>query len=444
MTSFLRVNIGFPDGCVVPLADVERDRATRAKYLERYHGNQGDVHCLCREEGIPMGVGRRTVPYTVFYFYPLHRSDPSRHAFGCPHRIAPSSQLLKTEGMPAVEYRDGKIQVNLAAPLYRGLPVGACGAPPGDADRESNARSRSPRAKLLTLLEVLWSEAELTVWRPWFSKKRHYGVIVHRLREASAKVLLKNGQDLASFLFVPAPYHHDREDELLQQRVAFLDTLKERQGKSYYGYIVALFRGVTESTGGNVGIKIAHTPFRLWIPKNTWRRMERWFPRGNAAPPAALLARVSRRDGRTRPWLAVEDIAILPLSDERSYIPVHSDYERVLSLHLVESGRHFRKPLSCEMAVGEIFPDFILEDREDRLYLEVLGRMADPAYRAQLVEKRATYEQHQQAVWWWDTESQKEIPLLPPSTRPATANAHSQSSGLNRGEDQPIHETTVT
>jgi len=422
MVSHRHVNIGFPGGAVVALADIERDRASRAEYLQPYHGTHDDIRCLCREEGIPIGVGRRTVPYTVFYFYPLHRSDPSRHAVGCPHRTASLAHIGTTGDRPAIDYRDGKIQVKLSSPLYRGAAVGDQGSPPEGAN-EANSRARSPRAGLQTLLELLWTEAELNVWRPWFTSKRVYGVIAHRIQTAAARILLNNGQELASSFFTPASYHPDREAVLMHEREAFVESLKETRGKSHYGFVLGLFRGTEERSGRNVGIRMAQLPIRLWIPRKVWQRAEVLFPNGNARSPAVLLARVARHEGKTRPWLAAEEIAILPLSDEASCIPVYTDHERELALHLVQSDRHFRRPLSCEVSAGEAQPGFILEDREDRLHLEVLGNMANPTYRAQLVEKRAAYERHQQSAWWWNTGSSKEIPVLPPPTRKNTDRA---------------------
>jgi hypothetical protein len=414
----LKVKVRLPDGQEIPLAVVERDHASRKLYLERYHGNAGDILCMCRHEGVPMGVGRRQVPVTVYYFYPLHRSDPARHALGCPHHAPEQTTADVAKAVPVIQVEDGKIRVNLASPLYRGQPaVGRGAGEDVKEDEPRDTRKAPPRGRLLTLLEVLWSEAELNMWSPWFEGKRHYNVVAYRLKQAAADIQVRQ-RDLLPLLHIPPKYTPDQEKARQQEREAFLEALREKDGKSYYGYVLGLFRDVVPGKAEAVGIRISQSPLRLWMPKTAWHRaVHRWFHDDQPQQHAAVMFRVSRRDGKQRPWLAVEDMAVMPLSDDTSYIPVASEYERRLVKKLVAESRRFRKPLSYEAATDELLPDLILEDRQDRLYLEVLGRMTDPEYRARVVEKRARYEQMKQPVWWWDTESEPEIPPLPAPDR---------------------------
>lgn len=413
----LKVNIGFPDGKLLPLAMIEHDHATRTKYLARYHGNAGDVICLCRREGIPMGVGRRQVPVTVYYLYPLHRSDPARHALGCPHRvIAEPSTTGESKTIPVIEIDNDKVRVNLGSPLYRGGPAASTESADKDTEHDQNgARNASPRGRLNTLIEVIWSEAELNIWRPWFAGKRHYSVVAHRIKDAANHIQVRK-RDLAPVFYVPPPFSPQREELVRKGRDEFLDALCEQNGRSYFGFVMGLLRGTVEGEGEGIGLRLAQTSLRLWLNKTIWHRaVKRWFPGGAPDSPAVVLARVLRRDGRSGPWLAVEELTVMPLCDETSYIPVDSSFERDLALKLVAEKRQFRKPLSSEVSAGEILPDFILEDRDDRTCLEVLGRMTDPEYRTHAVEKRAWYERNAQTVWWWDTDLYPTIPTLPPA-----------------------------
>lgn len=421
------IKISFPNGLVLPLSEIERDRTSREKYLAKYHGNDGQVLCLCRREGIPLGVGMRQVPYVVYYFYPLHRSDPPRHALGCPHRAEPGQGAQPSaSGTPTIEVKEGIIQVNLASPLYRTQPTG----PRAQSENEEGGSENIPsstaaRGKLKTLLEVIWSEAELNAWRPWFAGKRFYGVVYHRVTEAVAKIHVRR-QELSPLLYMPRPFREIHAAEIQAQRQQYIERLVENDGRRYYGYVLALLKEVVEKDGHSVALRLAHTSLLLWMKKPKWlSAKKKWFTADDLQLPAVLLARVVRQEGHKHPWLAVEDLAIMHLSDDKAWIPVDSLAERRLALKLVSDRRAFRKPLACETAGSEIYPDFILEDREDRMHLEVLGRMGDAEYYAQYQEKRLSYEKLKQPVWWWDIARDDQIPPLPVAKRnPTIVRAH--------------------
>jgi hypothetical protein len=135
------------------------------------------------------------------------------------------------------------------------------------------------------------------------------------------------------------------------------------------------------------------------------------------AAPVFVLLRVERVEGKRGPWIAIRDMAALQLADTTSWVPVDSDLERRLALHLVSEKRQFRKPLAVEYNDDDLVPDFILEDRADRMHLEVLGRMTDPEYRAHAEDKRRRYKQDSQEVWWWDVSTTSVIPALPGTDR---------------------------
>lgn len=382
-----------------------------------------------------MGVGRRQVPHMVYYLYPLHRSDPPRHALGCPHRAEARTGGGNGETVPVLEVKNGKIQVNLGSPLYRGQPTG--GNEDGGPDKEETAPSgkkKSPCGKLLTLLEVLWSEAELNVWRPWFDGKRTYGVIYHRLQEAASKIRVRR-QDLSPLLYIPRPYRDTHAAEIQAERQRFLEHLREQDGKRYYGYTLGLLKEVVEKEGENIALRLAHTSAMLWIKRGKWERAKKkWFPHGDIQLPSAILARVMRHEGKRYPWLTVEEITMLSLSDEKSWIPVDSTHERILAGKLVTEQRLFRKPLTCEMSAGELLPGFVLEDRDDRAYLEILGLMEDPEYRAHVVKKRVAYEKLQQVAWWWDVLKDKEPPPLPPGRQRYKKDIYNEAALANNSE----------
>lgn len=433
------VQISLPGGRRVALSEIERSHDSRACYLAPYHGTNGQVACLCHREGIPLGVGRRTVPAEIYYLYPLHRTDPARHAFGCPHRGHITTGAPGSDTKPVIEVLDDRINVNLAAPSYHGEERAT---PQQSAQPRTDDRTRSAAAhgKLLTLLEVLWSHAELNLWRPYFTGRRHYPVVRHRLREAAADILIKR-RPLAPVFFMPPVFNDSAASRQAeeQEHAAFLQELTaDPKGRRWIGYVAGVLREVRPAQRGGRAIQLAHTHRTVWCTEELWQRLrKRWFSdAANAERPADtvfVLMRVEPRLGKKGAWLALEDLAALPLADRQCWIPVDSHYERALARRLVDQARAFRKPLPAESIPGQLRPAFVLEDRADRMHLEVLGVMNDPEYRAHIVAKRAAYAKDDQPVWWWDTTHQSVPPELPPPDTPYLRRAPQPAEAV-RGE----------
>lgn len=425
------VPIRLPDGKVVPIEQIERSHADRARFLGPHHGNRGDVLCLCREDGVPLGVGRRTVPTTIYYFYPLHRTDPQRHAIGCPNRLDPNTKPSTAEHLPVVETVGDRVCVNLGAPLYREEVTDPDNARLHQRDPIHGESQPSANGKLLSLLEVLWSEAELTSWHPRFLGKRTYAIVAHRIREAAKNIQIRK-TNLAPLFYMPPAWSRSREADIDLEIAQFLNNLAGNERRAYFGYVLGVLKE-TEVLGRRVILKLGHTTLRLWVERGTWdRQVHRWYGAGAPEKPSVVLAKVRRIDGRHGPWLSVEDVAVLRIADEITYIPIDSTHERRLVETLTQSRRWFRKPLSVDVPPGEMVPDFILEDRSDRLHLEVLGRMSDPEYRVHTDEKRVRYTKAGQAVWWWNVDESRGIPEIP---RPNLN--HYQPTGTLSAQDPP-------
>lgn len=414
--------IELPDRRRIALSEIERSREHRAHYLGPSHGKDGDVLCMCRSEGIPMGVGHRSVPHDTYYLYPLHRSDPARHALGCSHRMVEQQAEASgnAAGPPVVEIRGDRINLNLAAPLYRASSAAGTGDT-DDEPKSSRLRAPVPRGRLRSLLEVLWSQAGLNLWRPAFARKRHYGVVSHRLREVAA-ILQLRAHDLEPLLYVPPPYHPDREEARRAGRNQWLANLTEnpKNGRKWYGYLVGVVKHVEQQDGSFI-LKCAHFPLPLYVAAKAWEQYaDAWLdmaPQDAFTPehPIAFIARVERTDRPREIRLDVRDFEALHLSDDSSWIPVDSGHERHLVQALVATHRAFRKPLAIEEQGEGLLSDLILEDRADRVHLEVLGMMSHPVYAERWREKQARYEQLGQVLWWWDPQATPQLPALPPA-----------------------------
>ncbi len=424
--------IELPDARRIALSIIESDSGTRSRYLARYHGNAGNVLCLCRYEGIPMGVAHRETPQNTYYLYPLHRSDPLRHAPACPHHFTPSTK--DTEGepptLPVVEVRDNKVNININAPLYRGQARGELSdaeKEQEEAEKKESKRTPEPPGKPLSLLEFLWSQAQINIWRPFFAHKRSYAVIHRRLLEVAANLQIRRN-DLAPLFYCPPPYHPDREEGIRKGRDVFLSHLAIRpNGRKWYGYVVGQLKTVEVTERNDYVIRLAHFPMKLHMSSKDWEALRnRWFA-GQDSPedpehPIFILAHVERHEGKKHPWLYAHDIACLFLSDKESFLPVRTGPERYLAQRLVAEQRAFRKPLAVEMeGQGAPLPSFILEDRDDRVHLEIVDETSAPDAKTRREEREAVYQALGQSAWWWDIEHDPDVPPLPekPSHRMA-------------------------
>ncbi len=349
-----------------------------------------------------MGIGRRSAPYETFYLYHLHRSDPPRHAIGCPHRI-PESAPERVNLLPAVEIERGFINVHLAAPLFtietRGLP----GEP-----RQNTATHRDIRvgrsADMSELLQLLWSEAELNVWNNRFLGRRTYYVVRERLLKTAARVLIR-GRPLWHRLYIPPPYRPERCDDISKELTAFAARLARGNGRRWFGFIGGLLKELKETEEGAAALSFAHTHVKAWVRGDRWRQLKKGLfadPLPGMGGVHFVLARALLHEA-PRVWWSVEDLAAIQIADTKCWIPVGSGQERVLALRLVENGRRFRKPMQLKSSAGELLPAFILEDRADRAYIDVF----DP-------KKKALYGALDPTVWLWDSNVQREPFGLPP------------------------------
>jgi len=415
--------LSLPDRRQVPLSDVLRNRESRAYYLAPFYREQARVQCMCRAAGVPMGIGRREEPRETFYVYPLHRADPPRHLLLCPHHKLPSGDQVNGQ-RPLLELSKdrNKLVVNVPIPLYQGEPGARADAAETEAavtepEPETPSPATAPPGTLATLLEVLLTEAELNCWHQGFSGRRNYGVFYKRIREAADTLQLRR-TDFAPLFHVAPPYSPEREEEGRAQRSAFLAALEQRPNKRrYYGYVLGIVRDADCGHHDSVALRLMHNPMALHFDAPMWQAHGApWFPADiverETVEPYVVLARVERREGREFPWLYVHDMVAMRLTDTKSFIPVGNDRERDLANRLVGACRAFRKPLAIEMADFEPVPAFVLEDRDDRIHLELFdsGNLAQSAQRH---EREGWYTQSGQAVWWWDCAARSEPPPLP-------------------------------
>jgi hypothetical protein len=402
------------------VSEVTASAQTRAQWLAPHCGKGGDVLCLCRAEGVPMGVGHRRLPTEIYYLYPLHRLDPLRHALGCPHRSPASQAQPREDGTmrPLVEVRDGYVNVELAGSLSKiDRPVDA---PPRSSPRSPTVSERSPTlpsASLSLLLEILWSQAALNHWTPGFRGRRSYNVVRRRLMDA-ARLIAVRRRALHRRLYIPPTFRElDRaaiDAELLQ----WLNLLRRRGNRQPCGFVGGLLRTLRVTDESTSFMRLMHFPRDLRLDRATFTRLDRHLQQASAYDDEVLLFvfAVTCLDERTGHLVAIDATA---LSLNREYLPVQSMEEVVLIEMLIEGHRRFRRPLGAEYIhapPNTPMPCTILEDRDDRLCLEIFPAMNSAGNAERLRLRRSAYAAERQAVWWWDSHAMIEPPEIPGPT----------------------------
>jgi hypothetical protein len=295
--------LALPDGSIVRYRDLTRSVARRIRFLGPYRDRSKPVRCLCRPEGIPLGVVHRAVPTDTFYLYPLHRGDWERHAPGCPLRRPPITGNSRTASSPLERLPDGLV-LNLSLPRYR-LP-----------DVPAVEPDASARGELARLLQVLWQEAGLDPSRPTWGTGYRYADRRRRLLEAAARIRLRGGLPLTECLYIPPLYRPALKEEIGHVLEDFLTKLEPREGRAPYGFFLGALAEIREGRGCGRAIRLAHTYRLLWASETLGRHLPAYRKSGQSLEvrrriPVLAQASWEGEGG----WLKARDIALFPVSD---------------------------------------------------------------------------------------------------------------------------------
>lgn len=367
-----------------------------------------------------MGVAHRRVPTEIYYLYPLHRLDQLRHALGCPHRSLGSPGGPHADGTTRslVEVCNGYVNVELAGSLskiHRAVDAPARSAPVAPTPSES--APASPRASLSLLAEILWSQAALNHWTPGFRGRRSYNVVRRRLLEA-ARLIAVRRRALYRRLYIPPAFRETDRAAINAELVQWLSLLQRRGNRQPCGFVGGLLRTLRATDEGAHFLRLAHFPRDIRLDRATFGRLDRRLQQASAYDDESLLFvfAVTCLDERTGHLVAI-DVAALSLN--REYLPVGSTEEAVLIEMLIEGHRRFRRPLDAEYIhapPNTPMPCAILEDRDDRLCLEIFPEMGSAANAERWQQRRSVYAAEGQAVWWWDSHAMIEPPEIPRPT----------------------------
>jgi hypothetical protein len=315
------------------------------------------------------------------------------------------------------------VNIRLEIGLTKRTARAAVAAPAvASAPQQGVGRGSRPAMRLLGLLHYLWDEANLNAWWPAMQGKRSTGLVNRELDKTASSVMVGR-INLNSVLLLPDPNQDGSWACKNRERVTSAITKKHRLIA-----IVPLAKHTAEQAKkmasqlkifGFQGIPLMSMTSELW--NATCCR----FPRAIAAwehqqPVLAIAMLDDIKPGKDRGHYAkVINLALMPVT--KNWIPFDSMYEQKIADKLTAEGRGFIKPLRYDADESLVFPDFILQDMEKEIPLEVFGR-SDETYIARQAEKIAYYEEVYGTGHWWcwnaakDPEGQN-IPPFPPSDR---------------------------
>jgi hypothetical protein len=184
-----------------------------AEAIAQAYSRRRRPRCLCCPEGIEMYVARLGDGYIVKRM----PETGSRHAPDCPS-FEPSAELTGLRHLLGKAIKEdpntGMTTLRLGFSLSK-RPRRI--APTRAMPDKSTASSAISRLSLRGLLHYLWDQAELTRWHPGFESRRSWGTVRRQLLQAATQMAIC-GESLATRLYVPEPFHLDRQEGIAARR----------------------------------------------------------------------------------------------------------------------------------------------------------------------------------------------------------------------------------
>jgi hypothetical protein len=334
----------------------------------------GWLRCTCREDRNLEVMVRLREPSPYLAVMP----DTSlEHDADCAFHRAPITSYV-SEAIQQKE--DGSLRVRLNFRV--GLPAPVREQPP-EILNETPLRARRVQRQLNRfglegLLRLLFCEAGLQRWRPWYRTEQRvtaaaswqpaYNRLLHTLGRINAQ-----GQrhvTLKDYTRIGKPKAYDPGTV-----IAWVDVIEKVEPSGSYnwklhlagwkGNVLLISPAQVEALCG----RLRFHPDRI---KDTLAKKLSAKAESGEVWWACLLVRVEAGDNNTR-WHRVLDQGVI--KTDRRGIPAESLAEIEMTQYLVEQGRSFCKPLFAgELeAVPRRRPDFILEDTAEPCCIEVAG-----------------------------------------------------------------------
>ena len=394
------------------------------RMLRSAHGRH--ALCLCRRPHPKLYIARRSGTYYLARF----PESGASHAPQCASYTPDPAQCGRGAYAPGAltERPDGRVSVNLDAPL----DVVPHDCPSSPSPRRASLFGTAREGLSLTgLLHLLWDRAGFSRWSPAMLGRRHYRQVHRFLLEAAADVLVKR-RPLAERLWMPEPFVPANRVEIDARRSEALARLSRRAGHRQSRVLVAAqLKSITPADSGGCVLRLAHTPPHLVLacgPAATDRLRRSAGPSGLQWPAIreSLHVFVLLTMRRTDVAWTVSRLAALTTSCH--YLPVTTEPDLVLTEHLVQTRRHFYKPLAYD-ARADHYPRVLLTDAgKDPVPLEI---SEGEGARGVIGRRVQAWRDRGGLCWHWD---RSVTPTLPCRSIPRPPRWRRTRAGASLGD----------
>ena len=366
--------------------------------LARAHAAQERPLCLCCSRGVPMYVARfgdrhilKRMPETG----PQH--DPSCDSYEAPYELSGFGHVAGSAIQESAD--DGVTILKLDFSLSKvGAKAASTPGPGGDA---GSVKTDGSKLSLRALLHYLWDQAEFNRWRPGMTGKRNWAVIRKFLGEAADGKTAK-GKPLSDILFIPETFRSEREAEITQRRVAFMNRVATAEGaRRPLLMLIGEVKEIAPARFTNRMV-VKHLPkFPYLLNDDVHRRLAAKFAdelsMWGAMPEAHLIAIATFGLGPTG-VASIESIALMIVNE--NWIPFENSYDAALLDTLTRERASFLKGLRYNLAQDRPLASVVLrEDDSEPVAMYVVPPDADDAYRAAL---EALTSESEMAAWVWN------------------------------------------
>lgn len=387
--------------------------------------------CECTANKPAMYIAKRSV-----YYLAKMPGTGSSHAPSCPsfEIITNDSGKAGYESNVIKSNSNGTLSLKLYAPLSHKVVQREDGGSTGESNAIPSEKPKSDKEEAMTLnslLAVLWEEAELNRWAPYFDGKRSWGVVRRRLLVAADNMIAKRTY-LKDILHIPEPFNPNSIDEIDARRKEQFDNIMKRSGKNTrYMLVVARIRKINIQDN-IVSIRLSQQGENIvyWGGKSIAKKVDRanlnelLDTDTKTADEYLMTVMVVTRDGNKA--LSILDIGFLRV--DKNYIPHYSQDDIELKEALIEQGRFFIKTLRYDTSSDITPPDYMLVDTGDSpTPLTISPAYASEELMMALFKAKKSWSENYSAYWEWDIAMKgRDIPALPRAVDVASSGDHNK------------------
>lgn len=340
--------------------------------------------------------------------------DGLNHAENCPFYRAEGSMAGASNYRDGAlkEFEDGLFSIRPDLVLSRAKGPRS-GAAVGEVDRAKSPGITRQRMSLLAVMHYLWSAADQNRWHRGWSRD-------YRRLHWELSQVIGNGKmgrhALEDLLYFPPPWTQRDADQIKDRWQAWIERFQPRRNSDTIrtGLVLGEVKEVGPSTYG-WALKLKNHRDVFYMSDDMHARFAKRFARVLGAvgrsTDCSLGFGLFAIEITERGYLHIVDGAMMLTT--REYVPVDSMLEAKLATALVAANRSFLKPLNHDVHES-VWPDFILTDTADPVYLEVFG-LNTPQYLVRKQRKIATYKEEGKHLWQWDATKSDRWPPLPPA-----------------------------